>query len=257
MRKQLASLVALGVIGFAAPSLAADLPAKAPVYAKAPVMAAVYNWTGFYIGAHVGYGWSDKTWCRDGGFVNGCANRVPGENFAVVNPRGFLGGLQAGYNWQTGNFVLGAEGQLSFSNLTGSADFRTFNSTWVANTDVKMMGTVAGRVGFAFDRTLIYGKVGLAWVSEDHWITHPIAATTYAKTSVTRTGWMLGAGVEQAIAGNWSAKVEYNYMNFGNSTVSIDGAASGAPGPVTISQNIHLVKVGVNYRFGGPVVARY
>lgn len=182
---------------------------------------------------------------------------MPGENFAVVNPRGFLGGLQAGYNWQTGNFVLGAEGQLSFSNLTGSADFRTFNSTWVANTDVKMMGTIAGRVGFAFDRTLIYGKVGLAWVSEDHWITHPIAATTYAKTNVTRTGWMLGAGVEQAIAGNWSAKVEYNYMNFGNSTVSIDGAASGAPGPVTISQNIHLVKVGVNYRFGGPVIARY
>jgi outer membrane immunogenic protein len=193
---------------------------------------------------------------------NGCTERTPGENFAAVDPDGFLGGLQAGYNVQAGQFVYGIEGDVSWADLKGDAVFRNFNTIHTANTKKDFLATLTGRLGVAFDRGLLYGKAGVAWVHDDHWITIP--GTTFSKTGVTRTGWTVGAGYEYAFAAGWSAKIEYNFMDFGKHTSSITGVVgAGGTDPVTIDQNIHVVKIGLNYRFGGdpwgkaPVVAKY
>lgn len=250
MKKLLASLVAVGALALAAPVHAADMPMKAPM--AAPVMAVPFSWSGFYLGAHVGGGWADESWCRDGSGVDGCAVRVPGANYANVDPSGFLGGLQAGFNWQTGQFVFGVEGQISGADINGSDNFRTFNSTYVAHTDINAIATLAARFGIAFDRTLLYAKGGGAWTDEDHWIVNTTAGTTFGKTNVNRTGWVAGAGVEQALGDAWSAKLEYNYMDLGSGDVTIAGAGGqGATSVVTIDRTIQTVTFGINYRFGG------
>jgi outer membrane immunogenic protein len=249
MKKLLATLVAS--LTFIAAAQAADMPAK-PVY-KAPPMAASFSWTGFYLGGHAGYGWGDESWCRTGGIgPNGCTTPVPGQNYANVDPKGWLGGVQAGFNWQSSQFVFGVEGDVSFTGMDGNGPFRTFNSTYVANSDVNYVATLAGRLGIAFDRALIYGKGGFAWMDEDNWIVNTTAGTVFARTNSVRTGWVAGAGIEYAIADGWSAKAEYNYMDFGSDTKTIAGSTGGGgTGPVTIDHTVQVVKFGVNYRFGG------
>ncbi len=242
----------------ATPALAADLgPSRLPV--KAPVMAAplVYNWTGFYIGGHIGGGWGNKDWV-DCTPPAGCDPFVT----ASTDPSGFLGGIQAGFNYQIGQWVFGVEGQVSWANLEGDA---AVNPLWwryvagdVAHTDVNMLATLAGRVGIAFDRTLLYVKGGVAWADEDHWMSNAGVAFTN-KSGDTRTGWMVGVGVEYAFWQNWSAKIEYNFMDFGTDTHTQTFIAGGACCDFDVDQQIHVVKFGINYRFGGPapVVARY
>ena len=253
MKKIFGALAATVALCLAGQSGAADLGAKGPVYTKAPPAAAVFSWNGFYAGAHVGGAWSDTTWCRDGSYVDGCAAKVSGENFASVSPNGALGGLQLGYNWQQGQFVLGIEGDFSFADLKGNSAFRTFNSNYAAHTSIDDIATVAARFGIAVDRALFYAKVGAAWASNDHWIVNVTDGITYAKTDSTRSGWMVGAGLEYALLNNWSAKIEYNYLNFGSHDYTVAGAGGGGyPSTVTIDQNIHVVKAGLNYRFGGP-----
>jgi outer membrane immunogenic protein len=250
-----AALLALAAAG---PVGAADMPAKAPVY-KAPPSIVAYNWTGFYVGAHVGGGWSTKDWF---GIIGGA------PEVASPDPSGWLGGLQAGFNWQTGRFVLGVEGQISGADLRGSDELINGGvaTGYFAHTDVNMVATLAARFGVAFDHTLFYVKGGAAWVNEDHWITQ--GNDPYlAKTGVTRTGWMVGAGIEQALWSNWSAKVEYNYMNFGSYRISLYFPDGSFDSDRDLDQKIHVVKFGINYRFGdfgkgpvagkGPVVTRY
>jgi outer membrane immunogenic protein len=227
----------------AAPAIAADMPVKAPAVVA---VVDVHNWTGFYVGAHIGYGWSDKTWCDfDAG---GCDRRVPGNDFANVDPSGLLGGAQAGFNWQAGQFVFGVEGQISLADINGST---VIFPNEVAHTKINTVATLAGRFGAAFNRTLLYVKGGAAWVNEDHW--QVVGGVADPKVSTTRTGWMAGAGIEQAFSSNWSAKLEYNYMDFGRYGLAIDNPTDRT----IIDQQVHVVKLGINYRFGGPVIARY
>ena len=252
MKKFLLAIAA--VLSFTATTEAADLAVK-PMYTKAvmsPVSA--YNWSGFYVGAHIGGGWSDKDWCRNGVGNNGCALPIPGQNFASVDPSGWLGGIQGGYNWQFNRFVVGIEGDLSIAGLKGSALLRT---TRFAHTDIDWMGTLAARVGYAFDRTLVYGKVGVGFVGEDHWIVNTVGVVG-TTTSSTRAGWLVGLGVEHALYNNWSVKLEYNYMDFGSKTLAIANTNGGGATPlVTIDQNVHVVKLGVNYHFNSPIIAKY
>ena len=127
---------------------------------------------------------------------------------------------------------------------------------------------VTGRIGVAFDRALIYAKGGIAFADEDHFIGfngQPFGAPSNPDTNRpgnTRTGWTLGAGLEWALWDNWSAKVEYNFMDFGTDNVAFTYRAGGsAPGLVErwdIDQQVHVVKLGINYRFGAaPLMARY
>src|SRR6202000_1731518 len=127
---------------------------------------------------------------------------------------GFLGGLQGGYNYQIGQFVLGVEGDWSWSGMSGASSFGANNFT----TDVDWTATLTGRAGIAFDRWLVYAKGGAAW-ARDRFSTKFYTAPGVEVTD-TRLGWTVGAGVEYAFAPQWTAKLEYNYMDFGNRDVS-------------------------------------
>jgi outer membrane immunogenic protein len=168
---------------------------------------------------------------------------------------GFLGGGQVGFNYQTGMFVLGVEGDFSWADIKGGSTIGpVIGAPLGANFDttVDFTSTLTGRLGLAFDRWLVYGKGGVAW-AHDKYSTNFYTFPGTVGIDETRIGWTVGAGVEYAFAPNWSGKIEYNYMDFGTRNVSF------APFTTTeIDQQIHAVKFGINYKFGGgPLMARY
>jgi outer membrane immunogenic protein len=237
---------------------AADLPARMPVKAPVVVPVAVYNWSGFYIGAHVGGVWGKKDWTDT--TVN------PPADVGSHNVSGLIAGGQVGFNWQSGDWVYGIEAQASWSNADGRHEFGNAFFT----TEVKWLGTIAGRLGYARDRWLWYVKGGAAFAHDEHAIGSTVQIVQGAivvnpgqvlfEGDKTRWGWMVGAGVEYGIASNWSAKLEYNYMDFGDKTISFAALPPLPPATITakIDQHLHVVKFGINYRFGAPaLVARY
>jgi outer membrane immunogenic protein len=216
----------------AGPALAADMPARP--YAKAPAYTApavVYNWTGFYIGGHVG-----------GAFA--------GDNGLQSNDARFLGGVQAGADYQFApNWVLGAEAQYSW--LSGGTNNNLiFPAGTVVNGRVAdQIGSVTGRIGYTWGPGLIYAKGGYAWrdgntigVANAAGVPQPFTTSGNSKD-----GYTVGAGLEYLFAPNWSAKAEYQYYNFGNTTLTT--APVDAVG-ARFRNDEHSVKVGVNYRFG-------
>lgn len=235
-------LVAMGLAAMSSTAMAADV--GRPVY-KAPPAGALpvsYDWTGFYVGGHVGYGWAEKDW-RDAFGLN-LNNKADG----------FLGGGQVGFNYQINQFVLGVEGDFSWSGINGGSTVVGLAAPGANfNTDVNWVSTLTGRLGLAFDRWLVYGKGGVAWAN-DTFSTNRYTFPATAEITETRVGWTAGAGVEYAFAPAWSAKLEYNYMDFGDRAVSFAPLTA-----TTIDQQIHAVKFGVNYKFGfpGAVTARY
>ena len=232
-------LGAAACVVFAAPAFAADLPArtytKAPVY-KAPE--AIYNWTGFYIGGHVG-----------GAF--------PGSNSLEGTDARFMGGVQGGFDYEfSNNWVIGAEAQYSWLSGNGGGGVVFPGGTLVSgNTD--QIGSVTGRLGYAFGPTLLYAKGGYAWRCNDNLnVTTAGVAVPFTVDGNHHDGWTVGAGVEYMLTSNWSIKGEYQYYNFGDTTFI------GGPAPIQGSHfrdDDHTVKLGINYRFGwgGPVVAKY
>lgn len=225
----------------AGPALAADMPARP--YAKAPAYTApalVYNWTGFYIGGHVG-----------GAFA--------GDNGLQSSDARFLGGVQAGADYQFApNWVLGAEAQYSW--LSGGTNNNLiFPAGTVVNGRVAdQIGSVTGRIGYTWGPGLIYAKGGYAWrdgntigVANAAGVPQPFTTSGNSKD-----GYTVGAGLEYLFAPNWSAKAEYQYYNFGNTTLTT--APVDAVG-ARFRNDEHSVKVGVNYRFGwgGAPASRY
>jgi outer membrane immunogenic protein len=221
MRKLLLASAGLCVLSAFAPAMAADL-AAAPRYTKAPATpVAIYNWTGFYVGGFGGYA-SENT---------------------SVDPKvkgGFAGGT-VGYNWQTSNIVYGLEADGGWADVNASATALGVTVT----SRINALGTVRGRLGFAVDQVLFYGTGGYAWID------NKISGTTLGVTlseSHFHSGWTVGAGIEAFIAPNWSVKGEYLYRSLGSE--SYFGVPSG-------TLNLHSGQVGVNYHFGGPIVAKY
>jgi len=233
MRRTIAIWCAVASVVFSliSSSSAADL--SRPVY-KAPAYYApepVFTWTGFYIGINGGYGWSRFT--GTGTFGSD-----------TVTAKGWLGGATAGYNYQMGRFVLGVEGDFDWANV--KYDTPLFAGTLTLKNNYFI--TAAARFGYAFDRTLLYGKVGAAW-TRDKWDGNDGAGGTVTATS-NRTGWMLGAGVEYAIWQNISAKLEYDYLMFSGVTPSFATAGGLAVvGTSSVSLRTQIVKAGLNYRF--------
>lgn len=233
MRKLLAS-VALGALSLTGPAVAADraagLPLKASVKTLAPVP--FYNWTGFYLGGHVGYG---------AGSFGPDTNTLPLQ--AVFLPHsliGMTGGFQAGYNYQLPNrVVLGAEADMSFM---GPLD-RTKLTPAPFNTTFDHLGTVRGRVGYAFGAWLPYVTGGLAWGRTVVDVNDADGNVIDHKTRL-QLGWVAGAGVELALGQGWSGKLEYNYIDLGTRTVAFDTAPFGA----TVDPKLHMLKLGLNYR---------
>ena len=241
--KKLAIAAAALVLGTAGAS-AADLAARPYTKAPAPV-AALYNWTGFYIGAQVGYAWGDNS-TRE--FVT--ATGVPTAFIQGFNADGFVGGGHIGYNWQVGQFVFGLEGDLEGADVKGGYRLANFNGT---DFRIDAQASIRGRLGVAFNNSLLYVTGGAAWADMDH--TYVFANTLFETISTTRTGWTVGAGWEYGFTPNWSARLEYRYTDFGtfrnNSTFSFPGF-SYEHDPV-----FHTVRAGISYRFGGPMVSTY
>ncbi|RAI45842.1 outer membrane protein [Rhodoplanes roseus] len=230
---------------------AADLSARMPMKAPPPVMAPVFSWTGCYIGGYVGGAWNaDSTVATD---LNGYV--APGS-WGYKTDSSFIGGGTVGCNWQPigSPFVLGLEGELGYLSMSGSAYDPLSGGAVVSSTKVgDWYGMITGRLGYSWNRALIYAKGGVAFVNVENTIATPAFIASVSETQAT---WTVGGGVEWAFDMNWSLKAEYMYIGVDN-TQSV-----GAFGFNWDHENsgIHTAKVGLNYRFGGygaPLMARY
>jgi outer membrane immunogenic protein len=260
----------------AGPAFAADLPLKAP-----PMVAAVpYSWTGCHVGGHVGAGWDHTTYSDPGttvppfGLIQNFAN--PGQSFSADSGAGFLGGIQAGCDYQFANhWVLGFGGDFSgtdLHSLTNDPFFVGKNGnpvTFSSRTDE--IATITGRVGYAWDRFMLYGKGGAAYAHDSFAQTNSFGINNAflgcvppgggfvgcnTAANADQWGWTAGVGLEWAFAGNWSAMIEYDHYGFGARTLAMsvtNSAAPIAPANLNVSQNIDAVKIGINYRFWSPV----
>ena len=248
------SLGTVALVAMAAPAVAADLPAR--TYTKAPaIVAAAYDWSGFYIGANAGYGSSRK--CYDFAGVSALLLPVPIRD-ACGNSTGGLVGGQIGYNWQAGSWVFGLEAQGDWANLSGSAA-----STLVLGTSARAridgIGLFTGRVGYAWNNVLFYVKGGAAVASDRYNAFVTATNLNFATGSETRWGGVVGAGLEYGFAPNWSVGLEYDHMFMGTNNVTLTAPALiPALYPVErIGQGVDMATVRINYRWGGPIVARY
>lgn len=222
-----------------APALAADMPTKAPVYKAA---APTYDWTGFYLGIEGGGGWGTTRH----------TNSVTGPTSGDHKISGGLFGATYGYNWQSGSWVAGLEGDISWSGI---------KETFIAPTglycpppgnpcvtDLRWLGTDRARIGYVWDRTLLYATGGVAYGNLSATIDNaPLAVTSESRT---RVGWTVGGGVEAALMSNWSVKLEYLYVDFGDKA-NYHTVGTNVPENVLLRSNI--VRVGLNYKFGGPI----
>jgi outer membrane immunogenic protein len=241
-------LAAISSITFAQFATAADLPVKAPARVVAPPL---YNWTGFYAGLNIGGSWGRL----DNSLVS-TTGVVAFTNSDKID--GVIGGGQIGYNWQSNQWVFGLEADFQGSGQKGDGSFfipgvggnlaLVIPSTSITYEDkLNWFGTVRGRVGYAFDRWLPYVTGGWAFGhGEINGTRTTGGVSTTFSGSESYSGWTVGGGVEWAFANNWSAKVEYLYINFGD----------GPTVPVTTGLNVvsgnltdNIVRVGVNYKF--------
>jgi outer membrane immunogenic protein len=243
MRRVVLLVSALSVGAFQSVS-AADIPA--PVYKAPPAAVDVRNWTGCYIGINGGYGWAHKEFVGDAGGL--------GSHTAD----GGVAGGQVGCDYQTGPWVFGIRGMFDWADMTGSHIDPT--STADFNTRVSSFGTAVVRVGYTYSpNTLVYALGGFARV-RDRFLFTSIAGSEIGFANTTRTGFDVGIGLEHMFAPGWSAFVEYDFMGFGSLTpVEFQAAPPpftvalvpvGGSTPVVPKQNMSVVLVGVNYRFG-------
>lgn len=229
---------------------AADL---APVYKAPPAAAKPFSWTGFYVGGNIGGGWADKDWNN---LTASSGARFTGH-LGSLSASSVLGGVQAGYNYQMGNWLLGVEGGWTWTNLdTTLTSTDPFVGDFSATSRINWVASVVGRVGFTFDRFLAYAGGGGAWAKEkDNYVS--IGNPNFGwEGSNTQSGWTALVGLEYAIDAHWSARVQYNHYDFGTGTVTLNTTdpphASFTPTfTVETPLRIDAVVVGINYRFGG------
>lgn len=243
-------VTALALTAMSRPASSADL---GPTFFKA-APAPVYDpWNGFYVGAHLGYGWGTKVWVDNFPVYDGAID-------ADTHVQGILGGLQFGYNYRVDWLVLGAEGNFSWADLKNEFTCYTFGDQECSAT-VRWLADLSGRLGVVYGPALFYAKGGVIWVDDRftnvatcagsqpttiNGITADCGNTYYAEQS--RMGWLVGGGIEAYFARNWSVKIEYNYMNLGQRNVPFV-AGDGGFFTEEIHQRLQLVKVGFNYHF--------
>src|SRR5450759_2527561 len=256
-RLSLALLAAVSTIALTQFASAADLPVKAPVY-KAPMMAPLYNWTGFYIGLNAGYSWGRQ----DNDLVDAATGVTIFSNADNLN--GFIGGGQIGYNWQVNQWVFGLEADFQGSGQNADGSFATpatntclpfascpVPATSTAYTDkLDWFGTVRGRIGYAMGATgnwLPYVTGGWAYGhGEISGTTTSGGVATSFSGSQDYSGWTVGGGVEWAFMNQWSVKVEYLYIDFGDGpTVPVSATRDIVSGKMTDN----ILRAGLNYKF--------
>jgi outer membrane immunogenic protein len=260
MKKFLLGSIAVIALGLAVPASAADLAARP--YTKAPpIVVAMYDWSGFYLGLNGGGGTTHKCWdlTNDLGVIispplfEGCHDATGGT----------VGG-QVGYRWQSQAWVFGVEAQGNWANFSGSGSNAVFQVT--DHSKIDSFGLFTGQIGYSFNNVLLYAKGGAA-VVHDKYFTVSTAAGQVGLTadvaSETRWGGVVGVGAEFGFARNWSVAFEYDHMFMGTHDVNAYGVgniilpAGAFSATDRIRQDVDVATVRVNYRWGGPVVARY
>jgi opacity protein-like surface antigen len=221
----LASIAAVGLFG--ASAVASDLPTKAPLN-KTPIVAPSYNWSGFYVGANFGGGWTN------GGLS------IPG-NSPYGGLTEFIGGVQAGYNFQAGHLLFGVEGDVDWA----SFNHPTLPVPTLGSVNQHWVSTMAGRVGLVNDRWLVFAKLGGGWVQSNATVNLP--GSSWSGSS-TNGGWLLGGGIEYGFKPHWTVKLEYDYLALSNWT-------SATVPAVQLSHDLQMIKAGINYKFESGVSA--
>jgi outer membrane immunogenic protein len=252
MKKLLLGIAGLLAIGSAAPAGAADLAARP--YTKAPPMiAAIYDWSGFYIGINGGGGTSRKCWDINNTFFGAVA---PAVREGCHDATGGLVGGQIGYRWQSTNFVFGIEAQGDWADFKGTNTSAFFGPGNVNQSKINAIGLFTGQVGYAWNNVLWYVKGGAA-VTDDKY-KGLVAGFVVDQASETRWGGAVGTGVEVGFAPNWSVGVEYDHLFMGNRNLTFTTPGAGAFSRTdNIKQDVDMGTVRVNYRWGGPTIAKY
>jgi outer membrane immunogenic protein len=239
------TLLASGVVN----AMAADLPLKAVAPVTAPL-----SWTGIYLGIQGGGAYSDVNFYVPSSPTNVAGNCIVFAicplNFGSHTATGGLVGGQAGINYQIGSWLVGAEVEAAWVDLKGGATsvippFAGAGLTGNSKTDG--LFDASFRAGVVSGRALFFAKGGVAWTRATYWTATPLQTTT--NVSDTRFGWIAGVGAEYAFHGPWTAKLEYDYMDFGTRRETATGV--GGPVDLDVKQTIQVVKAGVNYRFSG------
>jgi len=229
---------------------AADLGAR-PYYSKAPApILAAYNWSGFYIGVNGGGGWADKCWDI---YNNVGAVVAPAFHEGCHTASGGTIGGQVGYRWQAGNWVFGLEAQGNWADFRGS-NVSLLLAPLANRSKIDAFGLFTGQVGYAANNVLFYVKGGAAVT--DNRYEGVFAGTVIDRAEQTRWGATVGAGVEYAFAPNWSFGVEYNHLFMGTENYAFNVLGVNLRND-DIKQDADIVTARINYRFGGPAVARY
>jgi len=254
MKKILLGATSLIVLGMVAPASAADLAARPYTKAPPPVAAAIYDWSGFYIGGNGGGGWSRNCWDL---------TALPAGPLATPlaegchDATGATAGGQIGYRWQMQSWVFGLEGQGNWADFKGS-NVSLIDPTLRNQSRIDAFGLITGQVGWAVNNVLFYVKGGAAVTADRFRIFDvPTGALVASAGDDTRWGGVVGAGLEFGFAPNWSAGIEYNHLFMQDRTVSFVDTTGAAFGSDRIRQDVDLVTVRVNYRWGGPVIAKY
>jgi outer membrane immunogenic protein len=256
-------LASVGAVALAGTALAADLPSRAPPPVYVPPVP-IFTWTGFYVGGQVGYAW-------------GTSNGNVGDNFGdfatfSLNNSGVIGGGHVGYNLQLNQWVIGLEGDVDGSSLSktftgfivpgGLIATRIFPVNTVVpvtvQTSLDLQGSIRGRLGYAWDRVLLYGTGGVAFGGFRASLNTPFG---FSQRNSTRIGWTVGGGIEYALTNNWSLRAEYRYTQFGHSTIFASNAFAAVGGFANLKINENRVQAGFSYKFEtaapAPVVAKY
>jgi outer membrane immunogenic protein len=259
-------------------ALAADMAVKAP-----PIVAPVYSWTGFYVGANVGGAWGDSdpttatVFSPTGYFATSSVPAIATAGQQHINSSNVTGGLTAGYNWQANRFLLGVEADINYFGFRGSATSGAVYpccapTAFTINSSVSSdwLATIRGRIGILATPNLLLYATGGAAIAEvkANFVFTDTFATALETGAIrdTRLGWTVGAGGEYAFGNGWSVKAEYLYVDLGRSTVTSTNLTAFGPPVIPFPTNVfthsanitaNIGRVGVNYKFGGPVVAKY
>jgi outer membrane immunogenic protein len=261
MKKIFLGAAALVALGMAAPASAADLAARPYTKAPPPMIAAIYDWSGFYIGINGGGGWSHKCWdiTNDAGLIVS-----PPFREGCHDATGPVAGGQIGYRWQASSWVFGLEAQGDWADLKGSNTSR-FDLLARNHSKIDAFGLFTGQIGYAWNNALLYVKGGAAVTGDRYSVFDTGTGVEFARANETRWGAVVGAGVEFGFAPNWSVAFEYDHLFMGDRDINLTGRGvfGFAPGALVatdrIRQDVDLATVRLNYRlnWGGPVIAKY
>jgi outer membrane immunogenic protein len=232
MRKVLgAAGASLGAVALATGAHAADLGAQ-PAY-KAP---APWNWTGFYVGGTIGGVWSSSESSNDTFGIGGATD---------MSATGVIGGVEGGYNYQIGHAVFGVEGDISWSSLNAAASAAPDPVSQTYSSRLNALATVRGRIGWAFDRLMVFGTGGAAFANlRDQFVWNSVMSTG---PGADVAGWTAGAGVEYALTNNWTVKAEYLHIGLPDRTVT--AFTGDIPYSFAFKNSFDIGRVGINYKF--------